>query len=389
MRRGKERWTHADDKRLGRALLGVFVNRGEEVVLSDSRALWKRVQQQYQGLLAAEQVVAPDITAAQRSARSLHTRWARGIRPDMTLFASLVDKMQKAGKKPTKAIKQAAKLFRGRRSETNAAAVRQFVQERQRPPTASGDSETNSARPKLKFESFHFRHCYDILCSNTTFIKVLLEKSRTNGGNELLKKHRRTEGANSFQEKYISSTSNDGSDAADSHEGEEQVTMLQHPPAQEEEVGSISREHPSNWQNPQATANGVNRTLHSSNAAQCNRENAVVTFDDAYDDRDLPRLECDRTVANEYICLRMQALKDDRRLKLLAELRGVVTMMSQLSQQLAWNGVASAALTARTGGVCPALDQDVLRDIAFFRHEKERLKQEIAAASRMARTRND
>ena len=95
MRRGKERWTHADDERLGRALLSVFADHGEEIVLSDSCALWKRVQQEYQGLLATEQVVTPDITAAQRSARSLHTRWARGIRPDMTLFASLVDKVWK------------------------------------------------------------------------------------------------------------------------------------------------------------------------------------------------------------------------------------------------------------------------------------------------------
>ncbi|RMX64845.1 hypothetical protein KXD40_008002 [Peronospora effusa] len=382
MRRGKERWTHADDKRLGRALLGVFTNHGEEVILSDSCALWKRVQQQYQDLLAAEQVVAPDITAAQRSARSLHTRWARGIRPDMTLFASLVDKMQKAGKKPAKAIKQATKLFRGRRSEINAEAVRQFVQERQRPPTDSGDSETDAARPKFKFESFHFRHCYDILCSNSSFMEALLEKSRTSRGNEPLKKHRPTEGASSCQEKYRSFILSDGSDVPDSHESEEQVTMRQYPPAsqlQKEEVGSISREHPSNWQYPRATANAVNSTTHPSNVAQRDRESVFITLEDASDVRNPPRLECDRAVANEYVRLRMQALKDDRRLKLLAELRGVVATMSQLAQQLAWNGVASAALTARTGGVCPALDQDVLRDIAFFRHEKERLKQEIAA----------
>ena len=290
--------------------------------------------------------------------------------------------MQKAGKKPAKAIKQAGKLFRGRRSETNAAAVRQFVQEQQRPPTDSSDSETDSARPKFKFESFHFRHCYDILCSNPMFMKALLEQSRTSKRNKPLKKHRRTEGASNSQEKYRSSISSDGSDATDSHEGEEQVTMLQYPStslSQKEDVGSISREHLSNWQNPQATANGVNRTLHPSNEAQRGRGSVLITFEDASDDGDPPRLECDRAVANEYIRLRMEALKDDRRLKLLAELRGVVATMSQLAQQLAWNGVASAALTARTGGVCPPLDQDVLRDIAFFRREKERLKQEVAA----------
>ena len=88
MRRGKERWTHADDERLSHALLAVFASRGEPVALSDNCALWKRVQQRYQELMAA------DATAAPRSARSLHTRWARGIRPDLTLFASLVQKVR-------------------------------------------------------------------------------------------------------------------------------------------------------------------------------------------------------------------------------------------------------------------------------------------------------
>lgn len=285
------------------------------------------------------------------------------------------------------------KLFRGERSETNAAAVRQFVQERQRTPTASGgDSETDSARPKLKFESFHFRHCYDILRSNPTFIEVLLEQGTANGGNEPHKR-RRTEGAGSSQEEYSSSTSSDDSDTADSHEDEEQVMMLQAPPAsrfQVAKVGAISSGHvhqqPSRWQHPQATANGVQRTvpaartlIHRPNAAQRESGSVVITFEDASDDLEAPRLECDRAVANEYVRLRTQTLQEDRRLKLLAELRGVVTTISQLAQQLAWNGVASAALAARTGGVCPALDQDVLRDIAFFRHEKQRLKQEIAA----------
>ncbi|EGZ11681.1 hypothetical protein PHYSODRAFT_347228 [Phytophthora sojae] len=384
MRRGKERWTHADDRRLGRALLAVFANQGDVVVQSDNCALWKRVQQRYQGLVTAEQAVVPDVTAAPRSARSLHTRWSRGIRPDMVLFVSLVDELQRAGKKPAKAVKQATKLFREERSETNAAAVRLFVQERQRPPTPSGDSETDSARPKLKFESFHFRHCYDILSSNPQFIAALLQQSKLSSERGP-RKRRRTE-AGSDADEYSSSTSSDDSDTADSHEDEE--LMLCDTPAgriQLAKVGAITsrqvRAQPSpSWHNnARAAANGV--PVHPSNVAAAGRgaDSMVITFDDMDEDVELPRVECDREVANAYVRLRMQTLQEDRRLKLLAELRGVVTTISQLAQQLAWNGVASAALAARTGGVCPALDQDVLRDIAFFRHEKQRLKQEIAA----------
>ncbi|ETI51775.1 hypothetical protein L916_04766 [Phytophthora nicotianae] len=379
MRRGKERWTHADDKRLGRALLAVFASHGD-VVLSDNCALWKRVQQRYQGLVTAEQAIVPDITAAPRSARSLHTRWSRGIRPDMVLFTSLVDKMQKTGKRPPKAIKQAEKLFREERSETNAAAVRQFVQGRQRPPTPTGDSETDSARPKLKFESFHFRHCYDILRSNPQFIQALLEQVRDHeeGGP---RKRRRTEGANGpDEEEYSSSTSSDDSDTADSHEDEQREMMLQAPPAngfQTAKVGAISSSQ---------IANGVKRSVPEArtlvrppNVAQRGSDSVVITFDDTSDDLDVPRVECDREMANEYVRLRTQTLLEDRRLKLLAELRGVIATISQLAQQLAWNGVASAALAARTGAACPALNEDVLRDIAFFRGEKQRLKQAIAA----------
>ncbi|KAH7461867.1 hypothetical protein PRIC1_006054 [Phytophthora ramorum] len=384
MRRGKERWTHADDKRLGRALLAVFANQGEVVVLSDNCALWKRVQQRYQGLVAAEQAVVPDVAPAPRSARSLHTRWARGIRPDMILFASLVDKLQKAGKKPTKAVTQAVKLFRGERGETNAAAVRQFVQARQQTPTAVGtESETDSSRPKLKFESFHFRHCYDILRSNPKFIEVLLEG--TVNGESGPRKRRRTEAGSGSEDEYSSSTSSDNS--ADSHEDEVLLQALPFRHNQLDKAGVMNPEqvhtlHQS-WQNRQGIANGVPtgaRTLaRAANAPARESGSVIITIDDANNDLELPRLECDRQVANEYVRLRTKTLQEDRRLKLLGELRGVVTTISQLSQQLAWNGVASAALAARTGAVCPALDEDVLRDIAFFRHEKNRLKTEITA----------
>ncbi|GMF64741.1 unnamed protein product [Phytophthora lilii] len=286
--------------------------------------------------------------------------------------------LQKAGKKPAKAVKQAVKLFREERSETNAAAVRQYVLERQRPPTPSGSPDTDATHPKLKFESFHFRHCYDILRTNPQFIKALLEQGKA-GGDSAARKRRRMEAGSGSEEEYSSSTSSDDSDTADSHEDEERELMLRGPPVIRPAVGaSMVYPQATGWQNAQAHTNSVpagKTLLQASKTA----DSMVITFDDASEDAELPLVECDREVANEYVRLRTQTLQEDRRLKLLAELRAVVTTISQLAQQLAWNGVASAALAARTGAVCPVLDQDVLRDIAFFRHEKQRLKQEIAA----------
>ncbi|KAG1684689.1 hypothetical protein DVH05_010595 [Phytophthora capsici] len=389
MRRGKERWTHGDDKRLGHALLDVFANQGEIIVLSDNCSLWKSVQQRYQALAAAEQAILPSFTVAARSARSLHTRWARGIRPDMVLFASLVDKLQKTGKKPAKAIKEATKLFREERSEINAVAVRQYVMGRMRPPSPTGDSETDSTRPKLKFESFHFHHCYEILRSNPRFIEALLEQCRVNGEGGA-RKRRRTDGIGALEEpEYSSSTSSDESDTADSNEDEELLlqSTSRFQPAKvdaitSEQVSTLRYPQPLSWNSHPATGNGVQRPIppvrplvQPSSVPQSKSDSVVITLED---DLELPRLECDREVANEYVRLRTQTLQEDRRLKLLAELRGVVTTISQLAQQLAWNGVASAALAARTGTTCPQLDQEVLRDIAFFRGEKQRLMETIA-----------
>ncbi|OWZ18575.1 hypothetical protein PHMEG_0007304 [Phytophthora megakarya] len=275
----------------------------------------------------------------------------------MVLFAALVAKAQKSGKKPAKAIKQAVKLFREERSETNAAAVRQYVHDRQRPPSPTGESETDSSRPKLKFESFHFCHCYDILRSSPQFLEALLEQCRANVDG--CKRRRKVS-----EEEYSSSTSD--SDTADSQEDE----ML-HNPFQAAKVGAISSAQ-MRWQTQE-------RVPQAKPVLQPHEEQSVIITFEESEDVDVPRLECDRAVANDYVRLRTRTLQEDRRLKLLAELRGVVTTIAQLAQQLAWNGVASAALAARTGAVCPALDEDVLRDIAFFRHEKQRLKQAIAA----------
>ena len=53
--------------------------------------------------------------------------------------------------------------------------------------------------PEFKFESFHFRYCIDILCSNSMFIWALQQHGRTSKRNKPLKKHRRTEGGKNFR----------------------------------------------------------------------------------------------------------------------------------------------------------------------------------------------
>uniref|UniRef100_M4BKH7 Uncharacterized protein n=1 Tax=Hyaloperonospora arabidopsidis (strain Emoy2) TaxID=559515 RepID=M4BKH7_HYAAE len=280
-----------------------------------------------------------------------------------------------------KAVEQAVRLFREQRSEGNALAVRQFVQKRQRTSVASGgdgDSETDSSRPKLRFESFHFLHCYDILCSNSAFLKVLLDQSRMNGGNVSQKKRRQTEAGIDLKGESRTSAVRDNCTMET-----ERVSTLRVPPVTRVEGAEVSssssqhtHQHPPTDQHLQASDREM---IHSHSAARLDSSSVVVTFNDVSDDFDVPRVECDRTVANEYVRLRMQTLQEGRRLKLLAELRGVVATIAQLAQQLAWDGVASAALAAQTGGACIASNQGVLRDIAFFRHEKQRLKQRIAA----------
>ncbi|CEG36641.1 uncharacterized protein PHALS_03313 [Plasmopara halstedii] len=380
MRRGKERWTHLDDERLSQALLAVFASH-REVMLSDNCALWKRVHKRYHELVLAEPAAVPDITVALRSARSLHTRWARGIRPDMILFASLVDKLQKAGKKPLKAIEQAEKLFKEERSEINATIMRRFVRDRQQPIITPSDLEAYVVHPKLKFESFHFRHCYEILRSNRRFLEVLLGQD---GDHKVgtLHKRRRVSGTNATDEIEDSFlTSSDNSDTFDFHNNKEHKAIMQvtTEPYQTNNLERPTLPH-SKWQ---VAANNISTQVRTPasplNVASHGSSSVVVSFDDNGEYSQISRLECDRDIANEFIRIRTKKLEDDRRLKLIAELRGVVETIAKLAKQLAWTGVASTTLAAKTGLICSVLDEDVLRDIAFFRAEKKRLQQSIAA----------
>ncbi|KAG7398466.1 hypothetical protein PHYBOEH_011087 [Phytophthora boehmeriae] len=177
MRRGKERWTQADDKRLGRALLAVYAEHGEAVVTSDMCALWRRVQYFYQDLVTKEKAIA-DIAAVPRSARSLHTRWARDIRPEMLLYASIVDRLLQAGWKAAQALREASSRFQAKRRKVNTEIMRQFALDRKRADVQQVESE----HPRLKFESFHYRHCYDVLHMNPRFVESLL--CHKNGGTE-------------------------------------------------------------------------------------------------------------------------------------------------------------------------------------------------------------
>ena len=291
---------------------------------------------------------------------------------------------QRTGADAVKAVEQAVRLFREQRSEANAAAVRQFVQKRQQTSLAGGDadSETDSSRPKLKFESFHFLHCYDIVGASPAFLKVLLDPSRTARGDGAHDKRRRVEGGSAL--KREDSALRGACASVDAHEDVKRVASASRAPPARRVQGtkmsstqSKSRTHqqPPSGQQPQRRDE---KTRHSFIAARRDSGSAVVTLDDASDDIGVPPVECDRAVANEYVRLRIQTLREDRRLKLLAELRGVVATIAQLAQQLAWDGVASAALAARTGKAHVASNSGVLRDIAFFRHEKQRLKQRIA-----------
>lgn len=64
-------------------------------------------------------------------------------------------------------------------------------------------------------------------------------------------------------------------------------------------------------------------------------------------------------------------------MKLLAELRGIVETISQLSNQLTGNGAASPMGMAAGSRVDPALAEEVQQDLTFFRDQKRRLKQEL------------
>lgn len=70
--------------------------------------------------------------------------------------------------------------------------------------------------------------------------------------------------------------------------------------------------------------------------------------------------------------------KANYRLKLLAELRGIVETISQLTNQLA-NGTAAPMGMTAGSRLDPTLAEEVQQDLRFFREQKRRLKQELDA----------
>lgn len=350
MRRGKERWTQADDERLSNALLAVYETQGEAVVTSDVSDLWTRVEQRYQAFATAEKSVQ-DITAAPRSARSLHTRWARDIRPEMMLYASIVDRLQQAGWKPAQAGREASRRFQSKRSQVNAEIMRQFAQDSKR----VGQAQAEPRHPRLKFESFHYRHCYDILRTEPRFLEALLTQKTAEDGENGDRKRRLGETGDEDDESR--NLSSDDSDEASADEEDARVEstpeLTPAPPIRPLQL------KPSNTSREGPAVSYQGSSARSSRHGSPRGPGAERTDDGAFQWVPSP----DR----------------DQRLKLLAELRAVVSTIAKLTKQLRWNGVSSAALEARMGKRCPKLDEDVLRDIALFRQEKRRLKQELAA----------
>ncbi|RLN06177.1 hypothetical protein BBJ28_00010140 [Nothophytophthora sp. Chile5] len=482
MRRSKERWTKEDDSRLCRALLGVYTDEVDVDLSSSNRAAWTRVHQRYQQLVALDTAKNSDqggrstaqrAPVVSRSAGSLHTRWAVDVGPDVAHFASLVAQVRLAdcgrgdlfsvgntndcvcqltrdGRSGHGVFQEANKRFAATRKEANTATLRQFLRNHQQ--AAAGDEAGEATRPRLKFQSFHFLHCYDILRSYNKLLQAIpVQESEST--EEETRKRRQTTGASGSNEAAIYLSAGDSSSESEAEAEKEEnapsivvstvVTRsskrktgaadgggkeIQLPGRRRQKIGSVSESSTIKYiatspksveaegkqdelsvgatamtprsdqrkastsdegcgdiqQDAQTTGQESDHgaDLLSSflpgHTAECDSVNVLMPISSGSSGVAPSRLRCDEKLASDYIRLKMQTLKEDRRLKLLAELRGIVETIGQLGQQLAWGGVTSVAVAARTGRGLPTLEAEVIQDLAFFRDQKNRLKRQLA-----------
>ncbi|RLN06176.1 hypothetical protein BBJ28_00010141 [Nothophytophthora sp. Chile5] len=336
-RRGKAHWTDEDDIRLCRAYVSCAESSRESVDGSEqSRNLWTRVHARYAALTEAD-----DPNAAPRNSGALQTHWASLIRPDVALFES-------------------TSRFVATREKAEEEELREYEEEKQR--ASSANSNPPPPKPRAKTTTFRFLHCLEILRSSDRFMRSVLSEEKGPLVVNARKRRRRRSAAPTDAEETP-----DASEAGANPLDWDEV-----------HVGEVS--------NPRASTNWLGVT--------CIDQLRTMLVSE-WSGRRLRRVKPHRLPvrsagsterpANEYLLLKTRALRDRRaeeksehRLKLLAELRGVVATIAQLANEFVSGSVTSMAVAAQTEAR-PTLAEEVKEDLHFFRQEKCRLKRELDA----------
>ncbi|KAG1692404.1 hypothetical protein DVH05_025370 [Phytophthora capsici] len=353
-RKSKAAWSNEDDIRLCRAfVMATQDDSGTEHV----KNMWTRVYTHYADLVAEE-----DPMAAPRAGGALQTHWSSFIRPEAAFFISILAKVEKEeheGWKEEDFMREANIRFEVIRQEEEAEAIRLYNDAKHQ---ADLDNTEQPPKPRTKPTTFRYPHCIPVLKTSNRFMRAALSEKKPRAVSTQKRRGPRPKSA-------IGTEMIDGSEVSDGS------------------VGPTQKRHKGSDVSSRASASASASSSSSSPSDDSSDEGVPmpkgVVFPAAPASRGVQQpIAQERSngvlpVPAQVIRTQRSQQKANYRLKLLAELRGIVETISQLTNQLD-NGTAAPMGMTAGSRLDPTLREEVQHDLRFFREQKRRLMQELS-----------
>ncbi|KAG7388381.1 hypothetical protein PHYPSEUDO_012589 [Phytophthora pseudosyringae] len=361
-RKSKAAWSNEDDIRLCRAfVLATQDGDGTEHV----KNMWTRVNTHYAALAAEE-----DPAAAPRAGGALQTHWSSFIRPESAVFMALLVKVEKEeheGWKDEEFILEAKNRFEAIRQAKEAEALRTYREAKQQ---AILEDTEPPPKPRTKATTFRYAHCIPVLKTSKRFMRAALSEKKPRVVRSPIQKRR-------GRRPKLPSDAGETVNASEASEGSAGPSPKRRKGSDASSGGSASASASSSSSSPSDDSSdegvpmpkGVTFPAAPPRAAQqppAAHESSANAQNGGY------------AVPAQAVRAQRSHQKANYRLKILAELRGIVETISQLANQLE-NGTAAPMGMAAGSRLDPTLAEEVQQDLRFFREQKRRLKQELDA----------
>ncbi|KAG3119830.1 hypothetical protein PI124_g2235 [Phytophthora idaei] len=366
-RKSKAAWSNEDDTRLCRAfVLATQDSDGTEHV----KNMWTRVYTHYAKLVAED-----DPGAAPRAGGALQTHWSSFIRPESAFFMSLLVKVEKEeheGWKEEEFIMEAKHRFEITRQAEEAEALRAYREATQQ---VILEGTEPPPKPRTKATTFRYAHCIPVLKTSNRFMRAVLSEKKPRVVRSPIQKRRGRRPKLPSDADEIMNGSDVSYDSADLHG---RASPKRPKESEASSVASASASSSSSSSDA-SSDEGTQMSKGVALSAVPVEAPARVTQQPVAHENGIPHAKTPNgsyAVNAQVARTQGSQQKANYRLKLLAELRGIVETTSQLANQLE-NGTAAPMGMAAGSRLDPTLAEEVQQDLRFFREQKRRLKQEL------------
>jgi hypothetical protein len=277
-----------------------------------------------------------------------------------------VEKEEHEGWTDEQNIEEAKMRFEAIRQAEEEEAMRAYREAKQQ--AILEDAEPPS-KPRIKPLTYRYTHCIPVLRTSTRFMRAALSERKPRAvRSPAQKRHRRPKDPSDDE----NVSSDDSGKASHGHE----AAPKRRKASDASSAGSVSGSGSSVSSSPSDDSSDEGVPMPKSAMAA----RAVAPLSQPAQ-ASVPRVEAQNgrhSAKTQVLRAQRTQQKSNYRLKLLAELRGIVETIAQLANQLA-NGSATPTGLMPAGRVDPTLAEEVQQDLRFFRDQKRRLKLELDA----------